>query len=393
MMRVNIFFVACLLSLGGCAEFKMPATLSAFQSTKDPAAKTEDDEPLPDPVVPDRVSAVWSDTILTQHHKPAIRGFGGRIMFYAKDSEEPVVIDGTLTVYAFDDEEGNVENAEPKKRFVFLPEQFAKHRSKSELGHSYSVWLPWDKVGGPQQRVSLFIRFEPTNGGSIMSDASRQVLPGVPVKTETATADELTEPAVNIPAVSQASASSETAGEATVHKVVQAVGSEESTADRFESYLKDKRQQMRGVRQASLVQKAKSSPEPEEKPAKKKMTTVTIDVPNGFVNRALSAPLTTENIEPEMSLQSNIFSEQQGDDRQEAAVTVGNHNVGDEAAMAAVPAQEESEEPVERYSRSGRYVRERSRVRNLRSERPASDQIRRQPHPATWPSDLPMTPR
>ena len=51
---------------------------------------------------------------------------------------------GSLVVYAFDETDRDPANMKPDRKFVFTQEQFEKHYSKSTLGHSYSVWLPWD---------------------------------------------------------------------------------------------------------------------------------------------------------------------------------------------------------------------------------------------------------
>ena len=53
--------------------------------------------------VPDRITDVWSDTVLHQTGKPGVRGFGGRIIFHVDGEDRPVRADGTLTIYAFDE--------------------------------------------------------------------------------------------------------------------------------------------------------------------------------------------------------------------------------------------------------------------------------------------------
>lgn len=130
------------------------------------------------PAMPTKVVGMWTDTVLTQPGMPARRGFGGRIMFYPENSKEPVKVEGTLVIYAFDEEGRTPENVKPDRKFVFTAEQFRDHYSKANLGHSYSVWLPWDDVGGPQKEISLIIRFEPKNGPVVIGEQSRHVLPG-----------------------------------------------------------------------------------------------------------------------------------------------------------------------------------------------------------------------
>src|ERR1043165_9481461 len=76
----------------GCQQLNLT---NGFPS---PWGKKDDDI-----VVPNRLTAMWSDTILNQPDKPGVRGFGGRLMFYKQGSEKSVRVSGKLVVYAYDD--------------------------------------------------------------------------------------------------------------------------------------------------------------------------------------------------------------------------------------------------------------------------------------------------
>jgi hypothetical protein len=138
----------------------------------------------PKPKVPSRMTDLWSDAVLYQQGMQGVRGFGGRIMFYHDESPSPIAVDGTLTVFAYDESKGEASFSAPDKKFVFLPDQLPQHYSKSELGHSYSFWLPWDEIGGPRCKICLIARFEPKKGQMITSQPCRKVLPGEPTKAE-----------------------------------------------------------------------------------------------------------------------------------------------------------------------------------------------------------------
>ncbi len=130
------------------------------------------------PGKPDKVVAFWTDTVLTQANRPATRGFGGRLMFFEGKKEKPIKVDGTLVVYAFDESDRDQNNAKPDRKYVFLPDQLPAHYSKSKIGHSYSVWIPWDAVGGMQKEITLIARFEPKEGSAVVGEQCRQLLPG-----------------------------------------------------------------------------------------------------------------------------------------------------------------------------------------------------------------------
>lgn len=127
---------------------------------------------------PQRIVATWSDTIRQKMGEPAERGFGGRLYFY--DGEiDPITVDGRLVIYAFDESDRDPTDHKPTRRYIFPADQLTKHMSESEIGPSYSVWLPWGGVEGAPTHISLIARFEPTAGGGlVVSEQTRQRLPG-----------------------------------------------------------------------------------------------------------------------------------------------------------------------------------------------------------------------
>lgn len=129
---------------------------------------------------PTKVVAFWTETVLTQPNQPPLRGFGGRLMFYASEDGKPVKVKGSLVVYAFNENDRDPNHLAPDRKYVFTAEQFARHYSKSPLGHSYSVWIPWDQAGGLQTEISLLVRFTHEQGEVVIGEQAKQVLSGVP---------------------------------------------------------------------------------------------------------------------------------------------------------------------------------------------------------------------
>lgn len=131
-----------------------------------------------EPQTPRRIVGSWTDTVLHTVGKQPQRGFGGRIIFYGEEADKPILVEGQLVVYAFDETDRDPTDNKPTRRYVFPPDQVARRMSKTSLGPSYSFWLPWDEVGGAQAEVSLVARFEPVKGALIMSEQTRHLLPG-----------------------------------------------------------------------------------------------------------------------------------------------------------------------------------------------------------------------
>jgi hypothetical protein len=71
-----------------------------FAPKKTPAGWSWTEEEKP--VVPERILAIWTDTVLRQPNQPGVRGFGGRVFFYDKEQNDPIEVDGKLVVFVFD---------------------------------------------------------------------------------------------------------------------------------------------------------------------------------------------------------------------------------------------------------------------------------------------------
>jgi hypothetical protein len=165
-LKLTFFAVLALGIIAGCTSLKISKP-NVWPFTSEDATGT-----------PTRIVTSWTDTILYQPNQVPTRGFGGRLLFYSGEKPEPIKVDGTLTVYVFDETNRDLNNVRPDRKYVFTKEQLAAHYSKSKLGHSYSVWLPWDEVGGLQKELSLIARFTTDKGGVVVGEQTKQILPG-----------------------------------------------------------------------------------------------------------------------------------------------------------------------------------------------------------------------
>jgi len=164
------FLIMGLLVVSGCTAMPSAPSLSKALPWV---------EENPEYIAPTSIAGNWETTQMYQQGKPTVRGFGGRFYFENKDHQGSIEVDGTVTVYIFDDENPDPIRQKPIRKFVFKPEQLPKHYSKTETGkHSYSFWIPWDEVGGPQRMMTLVIRFDGKKGEVVMSNGTRKVLPG-----------------------------------------------------------------------------------------------------------------------------------------------------------------------------------------------------------------------
>jgi hypothetical protein len=129
---------------------------------------------------PQSMAVIWKEDTIFVPGKAPTRGFGGRVYFYNEKSQA-IPVEGELTVYGYDESQPHHAKINPDqadKKFKFTSEQFTKHFSESQLGASYSIWIPWDGVGGPTKKVALLPTFVTTDGKLVRGESSTQVLPG-----------------------------------------------------------------------------------------------------------------------------------------------------------------------------------------------------------------------
>jgi hypothetical protein len=289
----------------------------------------------PKPVVPQTMADFWTEYLHREQGHPAVRGFGGRVMFYGQKAGEPVLVDGTLTVYAYDDSRGEPNEKKPDKKYVFTREQLAQHYSKSELGHSYSFWLPWDETGGEEKRVTLITRFDDASGRAVMGKPTKQTLFG-------------TRPA-----------SDKVAGQ---------------SSDVREASAKTAGDQ--NIRQMSY-EEASGPKNPAPADGSTELGT-TINLPPSFVRRFRAA------------IDAAAEAQQQGTADGTQPVPPATSPAGnDPTAKAPAPAgtQPATEAPPEARSAHARFP-----VQRARTARPTSAHVRTLPYPAMWPTSLPRSP-
>jgi hypothetical protein len=302
----------------------------------------------PEPRTPTRMVNTWTDTVLQQPGKPGVRGFGGRIMFFEDGREKPIKVDGTLTVYAFDDADPD-PNKPPEKKYLFLADQLPKHYSKSKVGHSYSFWLPWDDAGGYERQIGLVVRFEDREGKVVMSPVAHKTLPGrqpVPKAED--------DPAGTISRLDES-----------------AVG------------------HVRQVAHQEPIQPAREN--------RARMKTTTIELTSSFAER-LAAASKAQSAE---GAQANTPTERTGTaDLAEAPVTAesqAERSTGSSESPEEPPepssADSSSEPASARPSRSAHPAHSRFQAPEAAGGEPASSLLRCRPRPARWPSPLPRTPR
>jgi hypothetical protein len=184
------YFVAVVLVASACSQ-SVAADWKSWFRFGQPRIKESKYPP------PARMAVLWSPAMYNEAGKPATRGFGGRVYFYDAKNK-PIAVEGQLVVYAYNNDKPNVDSRVPDRKFAFTPEQFTQHYSPTEMGASYSIWVPWDAVGQAQADISLVPIFTSSSGALVMGQPSRNMLPGPNTPPTVSSVVDCTLPAIEI---------------------------------------------------------------------------------------------------------------------------------------------------------------------------------------------------
>ena len=180
MNRVHSAFLITMIvvSMAGCQATQVNKSTGWFKLpfNKSGATPEASDPSQANPETPTRMAVIWSHTVRHDVGQPPIQGFGARVYFY-DDENNPVPVDGELYVYGYDETDRNLDTAADRK-YIFENDKFDQHYTPSELGPSYSFWIPWEKSGGTRRSVALLPVFKDQNGKVLRGDMSLNVLKG-----------------------------------------------------------------------------------------------------------------------------------------------------------------------------------------------------------------------
>lgn len=179
---LTLLGLSLLVLATGCQTIELDLTPKKWPWSKDDKDRKSQ---YPDP---NRMVAIWTDTVRFSAGGQPTRGFGGRLYFY-NDHGQAIPVEGKLAIFAYDDTnvdpEMPQEGRPPDRRFAYTQEQFTKHYSKTDLGASYSIWVPWDAAGGERRHITLLPVFTTLDGKVIVGQQTANVLPGKVAEAET----------------------------------------------------------------------------------------------------------------------------------------------------------------------------------------------------------------
>jgi len=128
------------------------------------------------------ILALWQASEGPGPNGVPIRGFAGQIYFFTQSKQAPVLVDGKVRIYLFDDHGSIKEQARPIGEYDCDSAGWNARAHNSALGPGYAVFIPYPRNDFHQSTCSLRIRFTPTVGPAIYSPPASVVLSGPPAK-------------------------------------------------------------------------------------------------------------------------------------------------------------------------------------------------------------------
>ena len=113
------------------------------------------------------------------------RGFAGQILFFQRGNPSPLMVEGDVRIYLFDEHGSPEEQAKPIRQFDFIGGAWTSHGNLGQLGPSYHIFIPYVRKHSYETRCSLRVRLKPTAGPVIFSEPVSVTLPGRKRETET----------------------------------------------------------------------------------------------------------------------------------------------------------------------------------------------------------------
>lgn len=133
------------------------------------------------PVV--QVLAMWQPATGAGLDQKQTRGFAGQVFFVTRGSPTPAKVDGSVTVWVFDDQGTLEQQAKAIHKFEFPAETWKVHAHKTMLGMSYSVFIPYTRPGRHHANCTLRVRYTPRDGTCLDSEMVNVELDGTNSKS------------------------------------------------------------------------------------------------------------------------------------------------------------------------------------------------------------------
>ncbi len=125
-----------------------------------------------------RIVCLWEPAEGVATNGKPTRGFLGQVLFFTAGSDSPVVVDGDVEIYTFDDQGTPEEQARPLKKFRFSSEEWNQLAIESAVGIGYNVTIPHMRDNQLEATCALRVKFTSRDGAVTYSGLDSLTLKG-----------------------------------------------------------------------------------------------------------------------------------------------------------------------------------------------------------------------
>jgi hypothetical protein len=167
--------MALLVTLTGCATSELVSTKSR------PAKSSFVKATANNPAV--KCLCVWQTAEGYDPEGKPCRGAAGQIFFFNRDSAVPVVVQGDVHVFVFDDQSPVAEQAKPIHEFDIDRQTWNSQLISTQFGPAYRLFVPYTRPGRHQAQMAIRLRMTPDQGPIVFSDLATIEFLGYPAST------------------------------------------------------------------------------------------------------------------------------------------------------------------------------------------------------------------
>lgn len=100
------------------------------------------------------------------------RGVAGQVFFFNRDSAIPVMVDGDVRVFVFDDQGTEADQVKPLSQIDIDRQTWNAQLTSTQFGPAYRLFVPYVRPGRHQAQLGVRLRMTPDSGPVVFSDLS-----------------------------------------------------------------------------------------------------------------------------------------------------------------------------------------------------------------------------
>lgn len=169
--RVTGSLVGLCILLTGCSTMSLVSNASSTNPTKKFVKATPHN-----PAV--KCLCVWQAAEGYDAQGKPCRGVAGQVFFFSAHSDLPVMVDGDVRVFVFDDQGSEADQIRPLSHLDIDRQAWNAQLTSTQFGPAYRLFVPYARPGRHQAQVGVRLRMTPDSGPAVFSDLSTIELAG-----------------------------------------------------------------------------------------------------------------------------------------------------------------------------------------------------------------------